>query len=247
MIPIPAIDLKEGRVVRLTQGDFTRQTTYGDDPAAVARAFESAGAGRLHVVDLEGALKGEPRNEGSVEKIAAAVRVPIELGGGIRSLKTADRYFRMGVRWVVLGTKACLDEGFLREALREHAERIIVGIDARDGWVATDGWTRTTDRRASDFASRARDLGARTIIYTDISADGALVGPNVKAVEALAGSCALDVIASGGVGSLEDLRRLAGLKAANLIGVIIGKALYEKKFTLEEAVKTCLPNESFPV
>ncbi len=242
MIPIPAIDLRDGKVVRLLRGDFNAEKSYPEKPADVAARFTEEGATRIHVVDLDGALRGVPRNAGCVEQILRRVKTPVELGGGVRSLQIAERYFKMGVRWTVLGTKAALDRGFLREALREFGEKIIVGIDARDGFVATDGWTKVTDIPATDFVREIESLGTRTVIYTDISKDGALAGPNMGAVIALCESVKLDVIASGGVGTLDHVKKLAELKKQNLTGVIIGKALYENRLTLKDAIKTCLPS-----
>lgn len=242
MIPVPAIDLKGGKVVRLLQGKFDSEKIYDEKPEAVAKAFEAGGAQRIHVVDLDGALKGEPKNLSAVEQILKAVRVPVEVGGGIRDLKQASQILGMGARWVVFGTKACLDAGFLAEAVAELDERAIIGIDAKDGFVAVDGWTRVLSEKAVHLAKKVRAVGGRTIIYTDISRDGALRGPNLEHVEALAGAVSLDIIASGGVSSVEDLRALRALEKTNLIGVIVGKALYEKKFTIQEAVRACSPN-----
>lgn len=241
MIPIPAIDLRGGQVVRLLQGDYRKETVYSDKPGTIAREFENDGAERIHVVDLDGALKGAPANFASVEEILKTVRVPVEIGGGIRDLKYVARYLDMGVRWVILGTKACLDEGFMREAIREYSDRVIIGIDAKDGWVATDGWTRVTQQEAAAMARSVQSLGGKSVIYTDISKDGALAGPNLDAIRKLAGELTIDVIASGGIGSLKDLEALNRLNLRNVSGVIIGKALYEKKFTVKEAIR-CLRN-----
>ena len=239
MIAIPAIDLKGGKVVRLLQGDFEEEKIYADKAEAIARSFEEQGAARLHVVDLDGALKGEPLNFASVERILHAVKTPLQIGGGVRELKTAQRYFDLGARWVILGTKACLDRGFLKEALAEYGARVIIGIDARDGQVATDGWTKLLPIKAGELAKECRALGAQTVIYTDISKDGALQGPNLEEIKKLSAAVPLDWIASGGVSSLKDLEALTALKQKNIIGAIIGKALYEKKFSLREAVKAC--------
>ena len=239
MIPIPAIDLKDGKVVRLLHGDFKEEKVYFDKPLEVARRFEADGASRIHVVDLDGALKGTPKNIGAVEEIVRGVRTPIEVGGGIRSLETAERYFEMGVSWAVFGTQACLDAGFLGEALAEFGKKAIIGVDARDGFIATDGWTRVTKEEAVDMAKRVEALGGSTVIYTDISKDGALGGPNLAGVRALCESVRIGVIASGGVGSARDVEALAKLSLSNLEGVIIGKAIYEGKITLKEALAAC--------
>lgn len=241
MIAIPAIDLKDGQVVRLLHGNFKEESVYSEKPEEVARRFESSGAARIHVVDLDGALKGEASNLRSVERILASVKTPVEVGGGVRSIENAARYFDMGASYVILGTKACLDRGFLKEALGEFGEKLIVGLDARDGRIATDGWTKISETRATDLAQDVARLGGKTVIYTDIARDGALKGPNLKEITALAEAAALDVIASGGVSSLDDLRALKKMNATNVSGVVIGKALYEKKFTLEEAIR-CLQN-----
>ena len=240
MIAIPAIDLKGGNVVRLLQGKFEEEKVYTQNPEGIARSFESQGAARLHVVDLDGALRGEPANLSIVEKIIRSVKIPVEVGGGVRNLDIAQRYFELGAGWVILGTKACLDRGFLKEALGEYRQKIIVGIDARDGQVATDGWTKVLPLTAEDFAKEASRLGAGTVIYTDISKDGALGGPNIAEIDRLSGMIPMDWIASGGVSSLKDLEELVKLGRKNITGVIIGKALYEKKFSLKDAVKTCL-------
>lgn len=242
MIPIPAIDLKDGKVVRLLHGDFKEEKVYSEKAEEVARRFEADGAARIHVVDLDGALKGTPKNSGVVEALASKVRVPIEIGGGIRDLKTAERYIAMGISWVVLGTKACLDLGFLKEAVGEFGTKIIVGLDALDGYLATDGWTQKTKIKAIEYAAQVKASGGKTVIYTDISKDGALKGPNLKGIEALSKAVDLDVIASGGVSSLADLKAIAEIGQKNITGAIIGKALYENKFTLKDAIKTCLPN-----
>ncbi|OIO39528.1 MAG: 1-(5-phosphoribosyl)-5-[(5-phosphoribosylamino)methylideneamino]imidazole-4-carboxamide isomerase [Candidatus Omnitrophica bacterium CG1_02_46_14] len=243
MIPIPAIDLKDGKVVRLLQGNFNEEKIYLETPEAVAKRFEEDGAARLHVVDLDGALGGQPKNLRSVEAIIKNVKIPVEVGGGIRNLKTAEEYFRMGVSWVIFGTQACLDSGFLKEAISGFREKLIVGIDALDGFVATHGWTKVTGIKAVDMAKDIQALGTKTAIYTDITKDGALQGMNLKEIKTLSSSISMDVIASGGVTSLGDLEALLDLKQKNITGVIIGKALYENKFSLKNAIKQCLQKE----
>jgi phosphoribosylformimino-5-aminoimidazole carboxamide ribotide isomerase len=247
MIPIPAIDLKNGKVVRLLQGNFKEEKIYSETPVAVAKRFEEAGASRIHVVDLDGALEGKPKNLSSIEAIVRNVKTPIEAGGGVRSLKTAGEYFKMGVSWVIFGTQACLDSGFMKEALNEFKARAIIGIDALNGFVVTDGWTKTTKIKAVDLARDAESLGCKTVIYTDISKDGALRGMNIKEIKSLSRSISMDVIASGGVTSLQDIQALLDLKQKNITGIIIGTAIYENKIQLKDAVKTCLQKESFPV
>jgi phosphoribosylformimino-5-aminoimidazole carboxamide ribotide isomerase len=239
MFPIPAIDLKGGRVVRLLQGKFDEESVYAEEAHEVARRFSEDGAQRIHVVDLDGALKGEPKNLALVEKILRTVKTPVEVGGGIREIPQAARYLEMGARYVILGTQACLDAGFLKEALAEFGEKAIIGIDASNGFVATDGWTRVLKEKAADLAKRVEALGGRTIIYTDIAKDGALAGPNLAQISEIADTVKLDVIASGGVGKTADLEALKNLKKKNVRAVIVGKALYEKKFSLKEAIAAC--------
>ena len=239
MIPIPAIDLKNGKVVRLLHGNFKEEKIYFDKPQTVAKRFEEEGAQRLHVVDLDGALEGKPKNFECVEAILKEVKTPVEAGGGVRSLKAATHYFEAGVSWVVFGTKACLDTGFMREAITEFKERAIIGIDALNGFVATDGWTKITKIRAADLAKDVEALGGKTVIYTDISKDGALQGINLKEIQVLSQSVSMNIIASGGVSSLQDIQSLLDLKQPNISGVIIGKALYEKKIQLKDVVRAC--------
>ncbi len=242
MIPIPAIDLKGGKVVRLLQGNFKEEKIYSEKAGVLAKRFKEEGARRIHVVDLDGALGGAPRNMAVIEALAAEIKVPLEVGGGIRSLETAETYLSRGVSWVILGTKACLDKGFLSEALEEFGEKIIVGLDALDGILATDGWTKSTKIKALDYAKEVERLGAQTIIYTDISKDGALQGPNLEGIKGMSLAIGVDLIASGGISSLEDLKAILALKRENIQGVVIGKALYENKFSLKDAVRVCLPN-----
>ena len=239
MIPIPAIDLKGGKVVRLLQGNFQEEKVYSQRAEEVAKRFEEEGAERIHVVDLDGALSGKPANRELIEKMLGKIRVPAQVGGGIRTLETAVAYFEMGARWAILGTKACLDPGFAKEAVKEFGGRIIFGIDAKDGFVATDGWTKITRIKAVDFAAQIQKFGAKTIIYTDIAKDGGLGGPNLNELKTMSKAVWMDVIASGGVGRLQDLTGIVGLGQPNIKGAVIGKALYEGKFSLREAVKLC--------
>lgn len=239
MIPIPAIDLKEGRVVRLLQGNFKEETVYPEAPHVVAKRFEEDGAARIHIVDLDGALRGKPKNIKCVEEIVKRIKIPVEIGGGIRDIKSAKEYFNIGIRWVILGTKACLDKGFLKEAVKEFGDKAIIGIDARDGMVATDGWTKVTEHKAIDLAKEVESVGGKTIIYTDISRDGAMKGPSLKEIKIVSASVNIDVIASGGISNARDVTNLILLKQKNITGVIIGKALYEKKITMKEALEAC--------
>jgi phosphoribosylformimino-5-aminoimidazole carboxamide ribotide isomerase len=234
----PAIDLKGGKVVRLQQGRAEAVTVYSDDPAAVARRWESEGARYLHVVDLDGAFEGEPRNWDGVRSILGAVQIPIQLGGGLRRRGQVEEALAMGVTRVVVGTKACESAEFVGGLVREFGNRIVVGIDARDGFVAVKGWTEKTKLSAVEFAGQIDGLGVGNIIFTDVSTDGMLAGPNYEAIEAVCGAVSCHVIASGGVSGMEDverLRRLAeGQAKNNLVGVIIGKALYDGRIDLRK-------------
>jgi phosphoribosylformimino-5-aminoimidazole carboxamide ribotide isomerase len=235
MILYPAIDLKDGQCVRLLRGDMAQATVFGADPAAQARAFATAGCRWLHLVDLNGAFEGAPVNGAAVEAILAAVEVPVQLGGGIRDRATLERWLERGVTRVILGTAAVRDPGFVREAAAAWPGRVAVGVDARAGLVAVEGWAETTDMTATDLARRFEDAGVAAIVYTDIERDGAMQGPNVAATAALARAVAIPVIASGGVSSLADLQALKD-SGAPLDGAISGRALYEGKLDLAAAV-----------
>lgn len=211
-------------------------TVYGEDPSAMARRWVAEGAGALHVVDLDGAMEGEPRNVESVLAIRESVAVPVQVGGGIRSLEAAALYLDRGVDTVIVGTRAAVDSQFLASLCSAHPGRVAVGIDARDGRVALKGWREVSELDAVELALRVQDLGASKIIYTDILRDGMLTGPNVEATGALARRVGLPVVASGGVGTLEDLRRLKALEPEGVEGIVIGKALYEKTISLPEAL-----------
>ena len=234
MILYPAIDLKDGVCVRLVRGDMAAATVFNDDPAAQARAFAAAGCAWIHVVDLNGAFAGEPVNGEAVAQILAAVSVPVQLGGGIRDRATIDDWLGRGVARVVLGTAAVRDPALVEAAARAWPGRIAVGIDARNGRVAVEGWAETADMTALDLARRFADSGVAAIVHTDIDRDGALGGPNVAATAALADAVAVPVIASGGVASLDDLRALKA--AAALDGIICGRALYDGRIDLAAAI-----------
>jgi phosphoribosylformimino-5-aminoimidazole carboxamide ribotide isomerase len=226
MLVLAAIDLMGAQVVRLKRGLAAEKTVYSSDPVGLARKWEDAGADWLHLVDLDAAFSGEPRNLAHIEQICAAVSIPCELGGGIRTIQNVNRAFACGIRRVILGTSAWESIDFVREMCAEFGgDRIAVGIDAKGGWVAVRGWTETTARAATDLALAAQQAGVGTIIYTDVSTDGMLQGPNYPALGDLLQLLNCNLIASGGVASVEDLRRLAAM--AGLYGVIIGKALYE--------------------
>ncbi len=234
MILYPAIDLKDGKAVRLIHGDMDRSTVFNDDPAAQARAFVDAGCEWLHLVDLNGAFAGEPVNALPVEAILKATRVPAQLGGGIRDMATIERWLDKGLSRVILGTVAVENPALVREAARAFPGQVAVGIDARGGRVATKGWAEETDVNATDLARSFEDAGVAAIIYTDINRDGAMGGPNVDATEALARAVSIPVIASGGVASLADLK---ALKATGVIsGAISGRALYDGAIDLRQAL-----------
>ncbi|MCC6175152.1 MAG: 1-(5-phosphoribosyl)-5-[(5-phosphoribosylamino)methylideneamino]imidazole-4-carboxamide isomerase [Chloroflexi bacterium] len=232
---IPAIDLQGGRCVRLVQGDFDRSTTYGDDPPAMARRWEASEARRIHVVDLDGAQAGAPLQLGVVKRIVEAVRVPVQLGGGLRTLADLEAAFAVGVARAILGTAALDDPSLLDVALARFGERIVVGIDARDGQVAVRGWQDVSGTDALDFARSVARRGARAIVYTDIARDGMLSGPNHSAMRRMAAAVpGVDVIASGGVGRLDDVLSLLD---TGVRGVIVGKAIYTGALDLAEAVR----------
>ncbi len=236
MLVIPAIDLKGGRVVRLTQGDPLRQTSYCGDPVAMARRWEREGAPILHLVDLDGAFTGRPEQLSVVADVVRAVKVPIQLGGGLRSLAALEQAFASGIERGVIGTAAIEDADFFAEACRRYPGRIALGIDARGGKVAVRGWAEETGLLAADLAARWADLPLAAIIYTDIGRDGMLTGPDLEALRRMARATCHPLIASGGIATLGDVQRLAALEPSRIIGVVVGKALYEGRFSLEEAI-----------
>jgi phosphoribosylformimino-5-aminoimidazole carboxamide ribotide isomerase len=236
MIFFPAIDLKDGQCVRLLRGDMDQATVFGDDPVAQARTFADAGCRWLHVVDLNGAFAGHPVNGDAVGAILDAVDIPLQLGGGIRDLATVEAWLDRGVRRVILGTVAVRDPDLVREACRLHPGRVAVGIDARDGLVAVEGWAETSEMTALDLALRFYNDTATTEIYTDIGRDGAMVGPNIEATTDLARTIATPVIASGGVSSMDDLRALRAAGGDVLEGVISGRAVYDGRIDPAAAV-----------
>jgi phosphoribosylformimino-5-aminoimidazole carboxamide ribotide isomerase len=228
MLLIPAIDLKDGKCVRLKQGDMNDATTFGEDPAAMARRWLQAGARRLHLVDLNGAFAGKPVNEGAVKAILKAVdnRIPVQLGGGIRDLDTIERYLDDGLSWVIIGTAAVKNPGFLRDACSAFGGHIIVGLDARDGKVATDGWSKLTGHEVVDLAKKFEDYGVEAVVYTDIGRDGMLSGINIDATVRLAQSLSIPVIASGGLSDIADLEKLCAVEGEGIDGVICGRSIY---------------------
>jgi phosphoribosylformimino-5-aminoimidazole carboxamide ribotide isomerase len=236
MILFPAIDLKEGRCVRLIQGDMAQATVFNDDPAAQAEAFARQGFAWLHVVDLDGAFAGRPMNAAAVEAILRRVTIPVQLGGGIRDLRTVEGWLAKGIARVIIGTAAVRDPDFVREAARLHPGRIAVGIDAKDGRVAVEGWAETSSMTAEDLGRRFEDAGVAAIVYTDIARDGILTGLNIPATLALADAVSIPVIASGGLASMADIERLLEPDCARLAGAITGRALYDGRIDPAEAL-----------
>jgi phosphoribosylformimino-5-aminoimidazole carboxamide ribotide isomerase len=228
MLLIPAIDLKDGKCVRLEQGDMKAATTFGEDPAAMARRWVNAGARRLHLVDLNGAFAGKPVNEPAIKSILAEVgdEIEVQLGGGIRDLDTIERYLDDGLRWVIVGTAAVKSPGFLKDACSAFGGHIIVGLDAKDGRVATDGWSKLTGHEVADLAKKFEDYGAEAVIYTDIGRDGMLTGINIDATVKLAQALTMPVIASGGLAGMADIERLCAVEHEGIEGVICGRAIY---------------------
>jgi len=239
MLLIPAIDLKDGKCVRLQQGDMQAVTTFGDDPAAMARRWIDAGARRLHLVDLNGAFAGKPVNEGAVKSILRVVgeQIPVQLGGGIRDLDTIERYLDDGISYVVIGTAAVKNPGFMKDACSAFGGHIIVGLDAKDGKVATDGWSKLTGHEVLDLAKKFEDYGVEGIIYTDIGRDGMLTGINVEATVKLAQSLTIPVFASGGLSGLADIEKLCAVEADGVTGVICGRSIYTGALDFSAAQK----------
>ena len=237
MIVFPAIDLKGGEVVRLAEGDMARATVYGDDPAAQAKLFADAGATHLHVVDLDGAFAGESRNRDAVEGIVTGFPGKVQLGGGIRDRIAVEGWLALGVDRIVIGSAALKDPDFVKEAARANPQRIVVAVDARDGMVATEGWAEVSDVPVADMARRFEDAGVASLLFTDIGRDGLLKGCNIEATLDLARATDLPVIASGGVAGIEDIRVLADHAGEGIEGVITGRALYEGKLDLADAIE----------
>ena len=228
MLLIPAIDLKDGHCVRLQQGDMSASTTFGEHPAAMARRWLDAGARRLHLVDLNGAFAGKPVNEGAIKAILREVgdEIPVQLGGGIRDLDTIERYLDDGISYIIIGTAAVKNPGFLKDACSAFGGHIIVGLDAKDGKVATDGWSKLTGHEVVDLAKKFEDWGVESIIYTDIGRDGMLSGINIDATVKLAQALSIPVIASGGLSNMADIEQLCAVESEGVEGVICGRAIY---------------------
>lgn len=236
MLIIPAIDLKSGKVVRLFQGKYEKETVYSQDAEGIARGFEEQGARLIHVVDLDGAKSGRPENLHIVESVAKTVSIPIELGGGIRTRETADEALKRGVSRVIIGTRAVKADTFVKELVAEFGNRVIAGVDAAGGVVRVEGWTKGAGVSVSDLLKRLEENGVETIIYTDTGRDGTLTGPNMEEIKKVLESTKMKVVASGGVSSYDDLRKLSVLEEPGLAGIIVGKALYERRIDLREAI-----------
>jgi len=237
MIVIPAIDLKAGNCVRLEQGEMDRDTVFSDCPAEQALKWQQAGAELLHLVDLDGAFAGEPKNKAAIEAILKAITIPAQLGGGIRDIATIEAYFAMGLSRVIIGTAAQRNPELVVEACQKFPGRIVVGIDAKNGMVAVQGWAELTNTTAVDLARKFQDCGVSAIIYTDISRDGMMGGPNIEATKVLAEAISIPVIASGGVSSLKDIENLMAIETSGVTGAITGKAIYTGAINLSEAIR----------
>lgn len=237
MIIIPAVDLKDGRCVRLSQGRMDQESVYSDHPIDMARRWESEGAERLHVVDLNGAMNGRPIHRPLVKEISQAVRIPIEVGGGIRDMTAIEDYLSSGVAWVVLGTAAFQNPALIEQACHRFPERVILGIDAKGGKVAIRGWNEMVSLAAIDLLKQYEGMGLSAIIFTDIERDGMRTGVNIQSTKSLARSTSIPVIASGGVSRIEDVEHLLELEQDGVIGVIVGRALYTGSVKLEEAIR----------
>ncbi len=236
MIIFPAIDMRGGKCVRLLKGDFQQETVFSDHPAEMARKWQEQGAEYLHLVDLDGALAGTSQNMETVKEILKAVEIPTELGGGIRTMEQIDSILEMGVTRVILGSVAVRDPELVKEACRNYGNRIVVGIDAKDGIVAVDGWGVSSNMKAEELAKEMAEVGVRTIIYTDISRDGTLTGVNVEATAALAKAGGISVVASGGVKSIDDIIALMPYEKDGIEGVIVGKSIYTGSLDLAQAI-----------
>ena len=239
MIVIPAIDIKDGKVVRLSQGKFDEVTIYSSDPVAIAQKWETNGAAWLHVVDLDGAEKGRVKNLDIIAQIVKSVKIPIQMGGGIRTRNDIEKLLSFGVTRVILGTKVVEDKEFFKSVLHDLPNRVIVSLDCSRGMVTQKGWTSVSNLKATDFAKELEALGLSCLIYTDIARDGTLRGPNLDSIKKLLEVVKIPVISSGGISALEDIAKLKALEPQGLMGVIVGKALYERSFYLKDAIALC--------
>lgn len=237
MLIIPAVDIKNGKCVRLFQGRLDSETVFSDDPAAMAKRWENEGAEIIHVIDLDGAVEKSPKNLNSIQRIIESVEAYIQVGGGIRTEKTAKMYLDLGVKRVIIGTEAIKNPKFVKDACKAFPDQIVVGIDARDGLVAIEGWTETTRIKAVDLARRFEDCGVAAINFTDIHRDGMETGPNIEATRRIAEAVSIPVVASGGVSTIEDIKKLMPLEAAGVVGVITGRALYSGSLSLKAAIE----------
>jgi len=241
MLVIPAIDLKDGNCVRLQQGDMQAATVFSEDPARMARHWQEQGAARVHLVDLNGAFAGKPVNERAIKSIVDAIgsEVRLQLGGGIRDLDTIERYLDDGISWVIIGTAAVKNPGFLHDACNAFPGQVIVGLDARDGKVATDGWSKMTKHDVIDLAKKFEGYGVEAIVYTDIGRDGMMSGVNIEATLNLARALTIPVIASGGIHTIDDIKALKAVEAEGIMGAIAGRSLYEGTLDFKAAVAAC--------
>lgn len=239
MLVVPAVDIKDRKVVRLWQGDFNQAVSYSQDPIKVSRDWVAKGARLIHIVDLDGARSGNVKCLDIVAAIVEEISVPIQLGGGIRRRETVEEALKMGVARVILGTGAYEDASFAKEVIASFGEKIVISIDAKDGVVCSKGWRQLTTLDALELAKQMEAIGVKSLIYTDIRRDGTLKGPNIEGIRRFLGSVGVEVFASGGVSSLEDVKALKQLEPDGLTGIIIGKALYEGTIDLEEAIKLC--------
>ena len=244
MIIYPAVDIRDGRCVRLRQGSYSDMTVYGDDPVEMALKWQDAGSQYLHVVDLDGARGQGKHNRDIIGRMVKALGIPVQTGGGIRTMADIDEVLSLGAARVILGTSAVRDPGLVEEAVSKYGSRIAVGIDAKEGLVAIEGWEKTSQYTAIEFARHMEKLGVKTIIYTDIATDGMLTGPNLEAMIEMQQAVSMEVIASGGVSSIDDLVRL---KQTGVAGAIVGKAIYTGAIVLEEALKRCSISSTEPV
>ena len=234
MILFPAIDIRGGKCVRLIQGDYAQEIIYGDSPTEMALLWEKQGAEYIHIVDLDGAKTGDSANRLAIQEVAKAVSIPIQVGGGIRSMDIIDDHIESGVSRIIIGTAAITNRSFLKQAVAKYGDKIAVSIDARNGLVATDGWTETSDTKAIDLLKDLEEIGVKTVVYTDILKDGMMQGPNFEELRTVDEASSIDVIASGGVSTKEDIEKL---RQMNLYGAIIGKALYEGALSLEKLLE----------
>lgn len=237
----PAIDIKDGNCVRLLQGRFSDVTVYGKNPAQTAKKWESMGGEFIHVVDLDGALKGHGVNADAIKEICKSVKVPVQTGGGIRTMEDIEAKLNCGIARVIIGTKAVSDSEFVKKAVDKYGDKIVIGIDAKDGMVAIEGWEKTSEFTAVEFAKKMAGIGVKTIVYTDIATDGTLAGPNVTAMSEMVQAVDADIIASGGIGSIDHIKSLI---PTGVEGVIVGRALYTGNVDLQEAIKASKGDKS---